>query len=698
METFKHSRSLHGFVLFALTATVSKGLACEAPSSPQCFRRNEEESVYICEWGFHTIKSDVMFDLYFNNSSNSKATFVNLKENRTEIIEEKLTVGYEVDFWVEAHVGNSSCTSLTSSGVLVRSVKYDAPQNILVSWSGNNLSLSWPAAGEHPALAEVWFRQYEHSTESWDKKLINTTYEASMYKIIVVNLVKRSAYWVQIRHQSTRAQTPLWSNWSPVIIVPAELEHKPEVTSKTKRINGTRKVTLTWKPTPHAATPNGVNYSVNDTHSSRGCPCKRKSHETSTNSYTVYVSYSAVNITVTARNAAGESPRAIIQVPAASAANLKICDKMLMDEKIKKRTCLEFYELRDADLKPESVMTLTARRQRKEKQTINKNMKDFTRYLYFEHRCDDGKPQTVKMCLFYKKEGVPNKEPDDFTVVAETHNSASLSWKAISHEHQRGFLTHYNLCSEKISPQDGKKECFNVSASATKHHLKDLTPGAKYSISLAGVTRAGEGRSATQTITTLPEKPANVWLSFGLLLAFFLLSTCCTVVLKRIKNKIFPPVPIPVIPDFIPRQPESEGAVGSMYRGFVFSNEGAALVGYGGKRDELKVFFCSQQEMWERKEEVHELTLHQIVAEQKSVSEETSFREWDDRTNEHLEAERSDSAGSDDECSSLDSTDPTLRETKMTELEQVENELAMLIYKNGLVFDVKSESPNHSDC
>lgn len=103
--------------------------------------------------------------------------------------------------------------------------------------------------------------------------------------------------------------------------------------------------------------------------------------------------------------------------------------------------------------------------------------------------------------------------------------------------------------------------------------------------------------------------------------------------------------------------------------------------------------------MWDRKEEVHELTLHQVVAEQKSVSEETSFRrEWDDRTNEHLEAERSDSAGSDDECSSLDSTDPTLRETKMTEFEQVENELAMLIYKNGLVFDVKSESPNHSDC
>ncbi|XP_017268887.1 interleukin-12 receptor subunit beta-1 isoform X2 [Kryptolebias marmoratus] len=664
METFDHLRSPHGFVLFTLLATISKGLACEAPSSPQCFRRNEEESVYICEWGFDTNESDVTFDLYFHDIIGSVSKFMNLKKNRTEIIEEKLTVGYKIDFWVDARAGNSSCTSPRRSGVLVDSVKYDAPQNISVFWSGNNLSLSWLAAEEHPALAEVWFRQYEHPTESWEKRLINTTDEASMYKVIVVNLLKNSAYQIQIRHQSMKAKNSLWSSWSPVIIVPAELEHKPEVSSKIKFVSHTRQVTLTWKSAPRAATLSGVKYRLNDTQSSRGCPCKKKSRETSTNSYTFYVSYSAVNITVIARNAAGESPQAIIQVPAASAADLKICDKSLLNKTIKKRTCLEFYELQDADLKPESVMTLTARKQKKEKQKINKTMKDFTRYLYFEHRCDDGKPQKVKMCLFYKKEGVPNKEPKDFAVVAETQNSASLSWKGISHEHLRGFLTHYNLCSVKISSQDGKKECFNVSASATKHHLKGLTPGTKYNISLAGVTQAGEGPLATQTITTSPEKPINVWLSFGLLLAFFLLSTCCTVVLKRIKSKIFPPVPIPVIQDFTPRPPESE------------------------------------QEMWERKEEVHELTLHQIVSEQKSVSEETSSfrREWVDRTDERSEAERTDSTRSDDERSSLDSAGQMLRRTQMTEPERVENELAMLIYKNGLVFDEKSESPNQSDC
>lgn len=32
-------------------------------------------------------------------------------------------------------------------------------------------------------------------------------------------------------------------------------------------------------------------------------------------------------------------------------------------------------------------------------------IKDYVRYLYFEHRCVGGKPKTIKMCLFYQKEG-----------------------------------------------------------------------------------------------------------------------------------------------------------------------------------------------------------------------------------------------------------------------------------------------------
>ncbi|XP_044056507.1 uncharacterized protein il12rb1 isoform X2 [Siniperca chuatsi] len=613
METLKGWHSLHGYiVVFMFLTTISKGSTCKAPSSPQCFRSNTGETIYRCEWSMNTTKSDVTFDLYFNETK-----FGGIKKTWTLLNEEQLIKYRSVDIWVKAHVGNSSCTSTRTSVVLGHTVKYEAPQNISMSWLNNNLHLSWTAAEKHPAIAEIRFRRYERPTESWENRLItiNTTDETLMYQVIVVNLLKHSAYEVQIRHQSNQPNiSPLWSDWSSVVIVPAELEEEPEFNKTTELVNGTRKLILTWKPMPHAAAVTGVTYSLKDTKPSYGCPCEKERHNITTNSHVAYVSYSAVNFLFFARNAAGYSPPATIQVPAEPAADLK-------------------------------------------------TMRDCVRYVYFEHRCDGGKP-TVKTCIFYQKECVPLREPQDFIAFGETHSSVYLSWKAIPSVDQRGFLTHYSLCSVKISSQDESKECHNISASLLKHHLEKLTPGAKYNISLAGVTRVGEGPKATVTINTLPEKPVNVWWSFGLLFVFFLISTMCTFILKRIKNKILPPVPIPVIQEFTSHPTES-------------------------------------QEMLERKEEVDELTLHQLHPEGKSVpedAEETAVLagEWDDGTDEDVENVRGDSGmsgGTSDECLNPGSALRSSREGEMTDLEQVDNEIAMLIYRNGLVFDVKTDSP-----
>ncbi|XP_042368332.1 interleukin-12 receptor subunit beta-2 [Plectropomus leopardus] len=664
METMKCWSSLHEYiVVFMFLTAVSRGSACEAPSSPECFRRNADESVYRCEWSINTTESDVTFDLYFN-----KTKFRNIKENWSEFNEEQLIKYRPVHIWVEAHVGNSSCTSTRRSVVLGHIVKYESPQNIKVSWLKNNLSLSWTAAERKPALVEIRFRRDGNPTESWEKRTTSTTSDSSMYHATVVNLLKDSAYQVQIRHRSTQALNPLWGDWSPVQTVPAELEQKPEVTMKTRLLNGTRKVTLTWKPMPRAAAVRGVMYHLNDTQSAHGCPCMKKRHPIGTHHHTTYISLSAVNISVTASNPAGISPPAVVQVPAEPATKIKTCEKTLVDKKLNKKTCLELYKLHDGDLWPANVITLTGRDKKEESKQKRRNIMDFVRYLYFEHRCYDGKPQTVQMCLYYQNENVPQSAPQELRAFGETHSFVNFSWKAIPTVDQQGFLTHYKLCSVKISSQDEQKECHNISASLTKHRLENLTPGAKYNISLVGVTRIGEGPEATLTINMLPEKPINVLWSLGLLFLFFFLTTVCTCTLKRIKNKVFPPVPKPVLPDFIPYQPES-------------------------------------QEFLEKKEEkVHELTLHQLQPEGKSVpkeDEETTVLkgECDDGTDEDATNERDDSRISgrtSDECLSPDSIDEGLkssREGEMTELEQLDNEIAMLIYRNGLVFDVKTDSP-----
>lgn len=144
----------------------------------------------------------------------------------------------------------------------------------------------------------------------------------------------------------------------------AELKHKPEVTMTTRLLKDLRLVSLSWKvrkqgqnlkhfravqctrwfvnfvksscssavlclwtglstapqPMPEAAAVGGVTYMLNDTQSSCGCPCgKRKDpFKTDKQKYDMYVPYSAVNISVTARNPTGDSPPATVQVPAAA--------------------------------------------------------------------------------------------------------------------------------------------------------------------------------------------------------------------------------------------------------------------------------------------------------------------------------------------------------------------------------------------
>lgn len=101
-----------------------------------------------------------------------------------------------------------------------------------------------------------------------------------------------------------------------------------------------------------------------------------------------------------------------------------------------------------------------------------------------------------------------------------------------------------------------------------------------------------------------------------------------------------------------------------------------------------------EQEKLQGKEVVHELTLCQLHPVGKSVempedSEETTFLGGTWRTDDALDED------TDNEKSDGSYKEKALRCTSdenMTDLEQVDNEIAMLIYRNGLVFDVKTDS------
>uniref|UniRef100_A0A3Q2YSZ1 Fibronectin type-III domain-containing protein n=1 Tax=Hippocampus comes TaxID=109280 RepID=A0A3Q2YSZ1_HIPCM len=261
------------------------------------------------------------------------------------------------------------------------------------------------------------------------------------------NLQKHTSYQVKLRHRTKVTRNPLWSEWSPLVIVPAGDITVSLYTVDSLAECGSLNQTLKhYFPVHHEAAVTGVTYILKDTQSSGGCPCKKKTtHLTDRTEYTGYISYSPVNFSMIATNKAGSSPTAIIHVPAEPAPNLK-------------------GTIYKVGLELSAAYT-----------------------VYCKDKCVGTFPKIA---------------PQDLLAFNETHSSVTLSWNAIPTEDRRGVLTHYNVCSVQLSSNDEHKQCHRVPASVAIYRLENLMPVTKYNITVAGVTSAGEGPKATVTLNT----------------------------------------------------------------------------------------------------------------------------------------------------------------------------------------------------
>ncbi|XP_077573212.1 uncharacterized protein il12rb1 [Stigmatopora nigra] len=586
METLNWNTLLRYIAAWLIfPTTTSKGSECEAPSHLQCYRRNRTMSVYNCEWRMNTTQKNVTFHLHTRKGPFYKVFPSGILETSIEINAEDLIQYSPVVIWVEAHVGDSVCMSTNASVTLNETVKHNAPENISVTRFQNHLNLTWKASENYPALAEVLIKDY--ASKRWEKRYNRTEFvhNKMTYHLIVENLQKQTCYHLKVRQKPTGCRNPLWSDWSQLVIVPAVLEDELEVNMTYKNVEGSRKVKLTWKPVHYAATVPEVKYTVRITQFSGGCSCtEKKAYTTNRTEYMDYVSYSPVNFTVIATNAAGSSPPAIVQISTEAVDNLKTCNNTLMDKKINNCTCLEWYMFQDGNLE------LIARKTKGDMKSFEKSkllhfqkrafyqfvilgIKDYVEYTYFEHLCVNERPKTVNMCLYYKQENVshtflsvllssptnkflpvPKVAPPDFFAFNETQSSVRLSWKTIPKEDRQGFVTHYNLCSVQLNAKDERHQCHIIGPSIVEYQLDNLRPGRKYNITIAGVTSIGEGPKATVIFSTMNSR--KEWLNLGLAMVFFLFiflifGTC---IWKRMKKKILPPVPMTPILDFDTQQ------------------------------------------------------------------------------------------------------------------------------------------------
>ncbi|XP_053742848.1 uncharacterized protein il12rb1 isoform X2 [Synchiropus splendidus] len=622
---------------------ISPGAGVGCPSSPLCYRKSSDAIDYICEWNMNG-SDNVNFRLSIEEFQKQ------FDRSPVEIAEEEIICRRPVNISVEAFDGNSSCSSPITTVVLKHVVKFPAPQNIRFSWSGNSVNLTWMAPENSPASAEVWYRQYGHPADIWKK--LNTTVQTlgledvPSYQASLENFAKNISYQLRLRHQSRTAQKPLWSDWSPVVIVPAELTHKPVIVVSSVLEKDERKVSIKWNPKQAAAAAvQGVTYVLWET---IGCPCQTEKVHNTTQDYVTSVSKSSVFISVIAKNTAGSSPRAIQQVPLDPAQQFENCSDTFLEIGPRAKTCLELYPIQNGGLEQDHAITIT-----KKTMKMRQRIKDNIRYLCVRYRCRSYRPE-VQACVAYQKEGVPRKEPQDFIGSSYSQTSANLSWREIPIEDQQGFVTHYHLCSVKIGSQDEHTECHNISASrryigpqmTLEYQLKNLVAGEKYNISVAGVTRGGKGPAAATVIQTLPDiQSVNVWIA--LVYAILIILAVLILVFKKFQGRILPPVPKPIIHNFDRRQA-------------------------GNQTMSEKLEAPLQQE----EEQVHEFTLHQKPPEDThlGVVEQLAMEEtWGYTDSSH------------ETCSNPELTE--LDDAEETKCDLVEAQLTSLLYKRGLVFD-----------
>ncbi|CAL8393191.1 unnamed protein product [Boreogadus saida] len=524
--------------VMVVAATVSKG--CEAPGKPKCFRNKSSSHEYTCEWERSSSATNVTYDLLISPTEppfDNAMSRWDLRTNRIYLDEDELIKIRNVSIVVTAHAGNASCTSNSTTVVLSTVVKLPEPVKMAALWSDHKLKLTWPSQGDS-ASAEVLVRHVENKTQTWSHEVKK---ENNVYSVLLEGLETQRAYQVQVRQRSTQVTASLWSDWSANLTVPAEILQSPDVELKTitEVDRGIRQLVFTWKAVAPAAQAGGVHYTLTYP---PWCPCAVKEKArcqitVPSLHHTINVTNSAFNLSIRAENTAGASSTGYVNVAAKPDQDLKACEKNLTFH----RKHVEWYEVKEGGTAKE--------------RTLRKERKKFVRYVYREYNCGHKGPKTVEMCLWYKKENVPLVEPLNFSG-SKTDTTVNLSWGPIPLEARRGFISHYTLCHTKHTKppeqEPSQEECRNLTASETTFRLENLQPDSRYNITLAGATSVGPGPRALLSTATYPsEKPPEgnlpVWISLGLLVAFFGASILCSLLVKRLKSRILPPVPKPVI-------------------------------------------------------------------------------------------------------------------------------------------------------
>ncbi|XP_012584382.1 PREDICTED: interleukin-12 receptor subunit beta-1 [Condylura cristata] len=256
------------------------------PRNLNCYRILSAS--YECTWHYEGSRAEVSHFLrcclrpgrccYFKAGSATTLQFSD---------QDGIPVLRDVTFWVESRVANRTEKSPAVNLTLHSWVKYDAPANMNVSKSANQLLVRWKPPA-HQDNAEVQFRhRIAGGPWSWGNcgRQDDAGFRESNEESCLCPWRKDVAQEFQLRRRWQGPRGP-WSNWSPVCIPlesPAQLNLN--ISLETLGQNGRRQLTLKGQ-LPQLLFPEGCNrpeptrktYHVHLHMLS--CPCKTKATNT----------------------------------------------------------------------------------------------------------------------------------------------------------------------------------------------------------------------------------------------------------------------------------------------------------------------------------------------------------------------------------------------------------------------------------
>nr|UYP39487.1 interleukin-12 receptor beta-1 [Ctenopharyngodon idella] len=533
-------------LLFVVSVSLTEAAGCIPKTSPRCYKNSTiEEEDFICEWDKINSEENQTHTLYIRDSEKKSLMYVNTG-NETSIyipLEELGTTGKKMDIWVQTQVGNLTCNSSKISAIFECLVKYSTPQIFSMKRSAGILNLTLNKTEDNKSV--IYEIRWSEIDAEWQNATFETE-ESAIQDFYKLHLQKQTIYQIQLRRQA-RLQPhlcndslhTLWSDWSEPVNVSLEISLPPVIRwAEKKWMNGTREINLSWDEPPAEESAGGVKYKLNIT----VWPCKKNSTKeilTSNRTYKTSITYSEARISIIAINNVGSSPPKEIIIPAVK--HLSNCDKPSNITKGNK-ICLEWYKLENGETRTSKVN----RSSKNSFKDIEKGVEKFVRHYYFLHTISKKHHITVEMCPFYSEQGAPNKGPGNITISEVTHESALVSWLSIPVAEQRGFLLHYLVW---ISGQ-GNTTLHEVPANETSFRIKNLHPGASYTIFIAGKTIAGEGLKSMKYFETLSKEMGLSWQDQTILTVCVVALLCtiiCSVAVRRFRSKLIPEVPSPVI-------------------------------------------------------------------------------------------------------------------------------------------------------